>query len=145
MSASLLRSSLARLKCCAKLHRPPALKTVGQWMAFFLPSLLLLPTSFVWWAESSPAMLSPVEVEETCWSGLGTVTPDLPPGVVPERRGQNRARCQRADNQRGRAIACQLRSVPGLCFVCLYKHELSVASESCAVTTSQGSELVNCH
>lgn len=90
-------------------------------------------------------MFSPVEVEETCWSGLGTVTPDLRRGVVPERRGRNRARFQRADNQRGRAVVCQLRSVPGLCFVCLYKRDLSVASESCAVTMSQGSELVNSH
>lgn len=114
-------------------------------MAFFLSSLLLLPTSFIWWAGSSPAVFSPVEVEETCWSGLGTVTPDLRRGVVPERRGRNRARFQRADNQRGRAVVCQLRSVPGLCFVCLYKHDLSVASESCAVTMSQGSELVNSH
>lgn len=77
-------------------------------MAFFLPSLLLLPMLFIWWAESSPAMFSPVKVEETCWSSLGTVTPDLRQGIVPERRGQNRTRFQHADNQRGRAIACQL-------------------------------------
>lgn len=70
-----------------------------------------------------------------------TVTPDLRQGIVPERQGQNHAR-ERADNQRGWAIACQLRSVPGLCFVCLYKHDLSAAS---AETMSQLSELLNCH
>ena len=70
-----------------------------------------------------------------------TVTPDLRQGIVPERQGQNHAR-DRADNQRRRAIAHQLRSVPGLCFVYLYKHNLSVAS---AETMSQRSELLNCH